>query len=184
MRRLLICISMLIITLTVLLSGCSSVDSKQQLKDYQVENERLKQENEKLKQENAELSKFGDRFSFSLTKIENTLYNLRNEGYLPLVGSQVNAPELLGALRDIKNIAIETSNNELVLSMMPQEWSDDFNTILIVYDVYQPVLNMSSENAGTVATMAGIFKKSEGKWELDKFTREFKGDESFTVKGM
>jgi hypothetical protein len=170
--------------MTLLITGCSSGATAQQLKDYQAENEKLKQENIELNKENSELNQFKDRFSFSLTKIENTLVNLRNEGFLPFLGSQVNAPELIGAIKEIKNIKVETKEDELILSIMPQDWTKDFNTVLIVYDVYQPVLNMSEKNAGGVLTMAGIFKKVDGKWNLVKFTREFKGDESFTVKGM
>jgi hypothetical protein len=177
MRRLVLCSIVLIITLTIVLTGCSSVAKEEPLNEYQIENARLEKEN-------AELKQFKDRFSFSLSKIEDMLYNIKNEGYLPLVGSQVNASELISALQEIKNIAIEKNNDDLILSIMPQEWSEDFNTILIVYDVYKPVLNMASEDAGTVTTMAGIFKKIDKKWELVKFTQEFKGDDSFTIKGM
>ncbi|MDF2532254.1 MAG: hypothetical protein K0Q65_1835 [Clostridia bacterium] len=177
MRKSLICLGLLIITFTVFATGCRSGDTEQQLKEQLAENALLKQEN-------AELNMFKDRFSFSLSKIENTLFNLRNEGYLPFAGSQVNAPEMIAALPEIRNIIVETENDELILSMMPQEWSEDFNTILIVYDVYKPVLNMSADDAGKVSRMAGIFKRADGKWELLKFTREFKGDESFTIKNI
>lgn len=177
MKRLFIFLIVITVALTMVMTGCSSSDNEKQLKSYQDEISKLRQENE-------ELNLFKDRFSFSLTKIENTLVNIKNEGYLPFVGSQVNAPELIGAMKEIKSIPVETKNDELILSIMPQEWSEDFNTILVVYDVYKQVLNMSDENAGKISTMAGIFKKTDGKWQLIKFTREFKGDESFSIKGI
>lgn len=177
----LLCITIgLALTLTITMTGCTAKKTdalEAQLKSY-------KEENERLKQENLELSEFKDRFSFSLTKIEDTLFNLKNEGYLPFAGTQVNAPELINALKDIKNIAVEIKDDELILSMMPQEWSEDYKTVLIVYDVYKPVLNMSAEDAGEITTMAGIFKNTDGKWDMIKFTREYKGDDSFTIKEM
>lgn len=137
-----------------------------------------------LKQENAELKEFKDRVSLSLYKMEQVLYQLKSEGSLPFAGTQVNAPELFPAMDEIKGIAIETQSDELVLTMMPREWSPDFNTIMMVYDVYKPAGNMTDKKSGTVTTMAGIFKKTDGKWVLVKFTREFKGEESFSIKSL
>ena len=180
MRKTLACFGIMIV-IAVLFAGCSAknadITTRQQLKEYQIEIERLKREN-------VELSTFKDRASFSLTKIEETLYNLKNEGFLPFAISQVYAPELIGALKDTRNISVGIEKDELVLSMMPKAWSEDFTTILIVYDVYKPVFNRTAEDAGKISTMAGIFKKVDGKWSLAKFTRAFKGDESFSIKGM
>lgn len=169
------------IVIIVLFIGCSpkntNVAIEPQLKEYKIEIERLKLEN-------AELSMFKDRASVSMTKIEETLNNLKNEGFLPLISSQVYAPELIGALKETRNISVEIEKDELVLSMMPREWTGDFNTILIVYDVYKPVLNMTVNDAGKISTMAGIFKKADKKWSVVKFTREFKGDGSFGIKDL
>lgn len=180
MRKTLACFGIMIVLVT-LFAGCSSkaADSTnvQQLKEYQNEIERLKKEN-------VELSTFKDRASFNLTKIEETLYNLKNEGFLPFAISQVYAPELIGALKETRKISVGIEKDELILSMMPKTWSEDFTVILIVYDVYKPVSDMSAEDAGKISTMAGIFKKVDEKWSLIKFTRAFKSDESFSIKGM
>ena len=180
MRKTLTCLAIMII-IAVLFVGCSPKEAdtiaEQQLKEYQTEIERLKQEN-------TELRLFKERSSINLYKIEETLYALKDEGSLPFAGSQVNALELFVALKDIRNISLGIEEDELVLKMMPQEWSGDFNTILIAYDVYKSMTNMTNEDSGKVSKMAGVFKKVDGRWTLVKFTRNYTGDEGFGIKDI
>lgn len=181
MRKLISLVVVSVVITTMAFTGCTAKNNTDALKQ-QIKT--LQDENATLKQQNTELSQFKDRVSLSLSKIEDTLSALKAEKILPYAGTQVNDPKLISAIKDIRLVGINTELDEYALIMQPREWSPDFNTILIVYDVYKLSGDMSKDKAGTITQMAGIFKNNNGKWELVKFTREYNGDESFTLKNM
>jgi outer membrane murein-binding lipoprotein Lpp len=181
MKKLLILILSITLVSTFLLAVCTA---KNNLDALQKQIKTLQDDNAALKQQNIELSQFRDRVLLSLSKIEDTLSALKAEGVLPYAGTQVTNPKLISAIKDIRLVGINTEQDEYALIMQPREWSPDFNNILVVYDVYKLTGDMTKDKAGTITQMAGIFKNINGKWELVKFTRTYKGDGSFTLKNI
>lgn len=181
MKKLFGLVLIMVLVFAVTFTGCTAGNKTDAL---QQQLKTLQDENATLKQQNAELNQFRERVLLSLSKIEDTLSALKSEGFLPYAGTQVNDPKLISAIKDIRLVPITTEQDEYALIMQPREWSPDFNSILAVYDVYKLSGDMTKDKAGTITQMAGIFKKTNGKWELVKFTRAFNGDGSFSLKNL